>query len=113
MNGRPRPERAVALLLALVIVQAIFEPDYGSYVKHIVPALPLFLALLPLRVRRREPHDAGIDRAGSRRRRTTMTDGIKVLHVTDASSSGVLTAVTTIARQQSDDPGFPAWSSRT
>ena len=44
----PRPERAVALLLALVIVQAIFEPDYGSYVKHMVPALPLFLALLPL-----------------------------------------------------------------
>lgn len=44
----PRPERAVALLLALVVVQAIFEPDYGSYVKHIVPALPLFLALLPL-----------------------------------------------------------------
>ncbi len=35
-----------------------------------------------------------------------MTDGIKVLHVTDASSSGVLTAVTTIARQQSDDQRF-------
>ncbi len=52
----PRPERAVALLLALVVVQAIFEPDYGSYVKHIVPALPLFLALLPLRVRRRGNH---------------------------------------------------------
>jgi hypothetical protein len=45
----PRPERAVALLLALVIVQAIFEPDYGSYVKHIVPMLPLFLALMPLK----------------------------------------------------------------
>ncbi len=47
----PRPERAVALLLALVVVQAIFEPDYGSYVKHIVPMLPLFLALLPLKPR--------------------------------------------------------------
>ena len=35
-----------------------------------------------------------------------MTDGIRVLHVTDASSSGVLTAVTTIARQQSEDPRF-------
>lgn len=32
-----------------------------------------------------------------------MTAGIRVLHVTDASSSGVLTAVTTIARQQSED----------
>ncbi|HEY5981567.1 MAG TPA: hypothetical protein VIT41_18225 [Microlunatus sp.] len=47
----PRPERAVALLLALVIIQAIFEPDYGSYVKHIVPMLPLFLALVPLQAR--------------------------------------------------------------
>ena len=45
----PRPERAVALMLALVVAQAIFEPDYGSYVKHIVPMLPLFLALLPLK----------------------------------------------------------------
>lgn len=35
-----------------------------------------------------------------------MTAGIKVLHVTDASSSGVLTAVTTIARQQSEDSRF-------
>ena len=35
-----------------------------------------------------------------------MTGGIRVLHVTDASSSGVLTAVTTIARQQSEDPRF-------
>lgn len=47
----PRAERAVALLVALVVVQAVFEPDYGSYVKHIVPMLPLFLALLPLRPR--------------------------------------------------------------
>jgi len=35
-----------------------------------------------------------------------MTAGMRVLHVTDASSSGVLTAVTTIARQQSADPAF-------
>jgi hypothetical protein len=48
---RPRPERAVALLLALVVVQTIFEPDYGSYVKHMVPMLPLFLSLLPLKSR--------------------------------------------------------------
>jgi hypothetical protein len=52
----PRPERAVALLLALVIVQAIFEPDYGSYVKHLAPALPLFLGLLPLTARRPPNH---------------------------------------------------------
>jgi glycosyltransferase involved in cell wall biosynthesis len=35
-----------------------------------------------------------------------VTDGIRVLHVTDASSSGVLIAVSTIARQQSEDPRF-------
>lgn len=35
-----------------------------------------------------------------------MADALRVLHVTDASSSGVLTAVTTIARQQSRDPRF-------
>ena len=49
----PRIERSIALLLALVVVQAIFEPDYGSYVKHLTPALPLFIALLPLRGRDR------------------------------------------------------------
>lgn len=32
--------------------------------------------------------------------------GLRILHVTDASSSGVLTAVTTIARQQSEDSRF-------
>ncbi|GAA3718456.1 glycosyltransferase [Microlunatus aurantiacus] len=35
-----------------------------------------------------------------------MMPPLSVLHVTDASSSGVLTAVTTIARQQSEDSRF-------
>lgn len=35
-----------------------------------------------------------------------MRRSVAVLHVTDASSSGVLTAVTTIARKQSEDPRF-------
>ncbi|WP_031469789.1 hypothetical protein [Sciscionella sediminilitoris] len=38
--------RAAALLLAMVTVQAVFEPDYGSYLKHLTPLLPLFLVLL-------------------------------------------------------------------
>lgn len=37
-----RLARAVSLLLAMLIVQAIFEPDYGSYIKHLTPLLPLF-----------------------------------------------------------------------
>lgn len=44
-----RARRAVALLLAFVMVQALFEPDYGSYIKHLTPLLPLFLTLVPLR----------------------------------------------------------------
>lgn len=44
-----RSTRAAALLLAVVSVQAIFEPDFGSYLKHLTPLLPLFLTLVPLR----------------------------------------------------------------
>lgn len=45
--------RAAALLLAFVMVQAVFEPDYGSYLKHLTPLLPVFLSLTPLRERSR------------------------------------------------------------
>lgn len=43
-----RAARAAALLVAVVTVQAIFEPDFGSYMKHLTPLLPLFLPLVPL-----------------------------------------------------------------
>lgn len=48
-NRSLRATRAAALLLAVVLVQAIFEPDFGSYLKHLTPLLPLFLVLVPLR----------------------------------------------------------------
>ncbi|MFK0250303.1 hypothetical protein ACIQUM_36840 [Amycolatopsis azurea] len=38
-----RMSRATSLLLAMVTVQAVFEPDYGSYIKHLTPLLPLFV----------------------------------------------------------------------
>lgn len=38
-----RALRIFSLLIAMVIVQAIFEPDYGSYTKHLTPLIPLFL----------------------------------------------------------------------
>lgn len=41
--------RVIPLLLAFVMTQAVFEPDYGSYLKHLTPLLPAFLALMPLR----------------------------------------------------------------
>lgn len=44
-----RLARAVSLLLAMLIVQAIFEPDYGSYIKHLTPLLPLFCTALKAR----------------------------------------------------------------
>lgn len=45
-----RLSRAVSVLIATVAVQAVFEPDYGSYIKHLTPLLPLFFApLLALR----------------------------------------------------------------
>lgn len=46
-EGRRRL-RAAAMLFALVTVQALFEPDYGSYIKHLTPLLPLMLTLVPL-----------------------------------------------------------------
>ena len=45
-----RSARAAALLLATLPTLAIFEPDYGSYIKHLTPLLPLFF--LSLRARR-------------------------------------------------------------
>lgn len=38
--------RAGSLLLALLVVQAMFEPDYGSYLKHLAPMLPLMIAVV-------------------------------------------------------------------
>lgn len=35
--------RAIALVVAFVGVQAVFEPDYGSALRHLTPLLPLFL----------------------------------------------------------------------
>ncbi|GAB2536136.1 hypothetical protein [Brachybacterium huguangmaarense] len=46
-RGRIVALRAASLLLAFLLVQALFEPDYGSALKHLAPLLPLVLALLP------------------------------------------------------------------
>lgn len=41
-----RENRCMALILAFVTIQSIFEPDYGSYIKHLTPMLPLVLYVL-------------------------------------------------------------------
>lgn len=53
VKGRLRSDSssawAASVLVALLLVQVIFEPDYGSYLKHLTPFLPLFLVLVPRR----------------------------------------------------------------
>lgn len=41
--------RCVCLALSMVLVQSIFEPDYGSYLRHLTPMLPLmvYVAVVP------------------------------------------------------------------
>lgn len=38
--------RSVALILAFVVTQSLFEPDYGSALRHLTPLLPLFLLVV-------------------------------------------------------------------
>lgn len=37
---------AASFIMAFTAIQAIFEPDYGSYVKHLAPIFPLFFYLI-------------------------------------------------------------------
>jgi hypothetical protein len=42
--GKPQKgSRCLALFMSFVTIQSIFEPDYGSYIKHLTPLLPLVL----------------------------------------------------------------------
>ncbi|NYJ05859.1 hypothetical protein [Petropleomorpha daqingensis] len=45
-SADPRLWRASAVLLACVVVQSLFEPDYGSALRHLTPFLPVALFLL-------------------------------------------------------------------
>jgi len=47
----PRWARLLALVLGLTVVQSVFEPDYGSYVRHLTPLLPVMLAVILWRPR--------------------------------------------------------------
>lgn len=39
-------KRAMSLLFSFVAVQALFEPDYGSVLRHLTPLLPLVILLV-------------------------------------------------------------------
>lgn len=62
-QGRCRTDATLAwaasVLVSLLLVQVIFEPDYGSYLKHLTPFLPLFLVLVPRQKTVRSEHSAG------------------------------------------------------
>lgn len=51
-DGRPAAEadtrtlRAALFVLAVVTTQGFFEPDYGSYLRHLTPVLPLVIAVV-------------------------------------------------------------------
>jgi hypothetical protein len=60
--------RAAAFLLALVSVQALFEPDYGSVLRHLTPLLPVLLLVSGDVVRLRRQKVAPARRAPAERR---------------------------------------------
>jgi len=41
-NRDPALRSVICLIIAFTAIQSIFEPDYGSYVRHLAPFYPLF-----------------------------------------------------------------------
>lgn len=69
--------RAVSLLLAVLMVQTLFEPDYGSALRHLTPLLPL--AVLICLVMSDRPH-AKLPMHAARRAGLRPTDPLLVIH---------------------------------
>jgi len=44
--NEPNVSRMICLIIAFTTVQSIFEPDYGSYLRHLTPLLPVMLMTL-------------------------------------------------------------------
>lgn len=45
---------ATAFILAFTTVQTLFEPDYGSYIRHLTPALPLIIVIPTILIEKHE-----------------------------------------------------------
>lgn len=54
VGGRGAGVLPLAFLLSFLMVQTAFEPDFGSYIRHITPQLALFLALFNSTTTRRQ-----------------------------------------------------------
>ncbi|QBQ96697.1 hypothetical protein [Paraburkholderia pallida] len=46
LDRRTLQTECLALVVSFVTVQSIFEPDYGSYIRHLLPMLPLVLYVM-------------------------------------------------------------------
>lgn len=67
-RDRPMPAvtaRAIAVVLAFVTVQGIYEPDYGSALRHVTPFLPLILLVLIAATEDRRKSAGGGESAGA------------------------------------------------
>lgn len=60
--NRGRALIGLSFLLALITVQSVFEPDYGSYLRHLTPALPVMIALLHVLARAERTSSVGAAR---------------------------------------------------
>lgn len=44
-------QRIISVLMAFIVTQGLFEPDYGSALRHLVPLIPFFFVLWSMRDR--------------------------------------------------------------
>lgn len=73
----PLVGRAVCLIAAFAVVQGLFEPDYGSALRHLTPLIPLFFIVAA--------GEHGTERVPERR---VASGGVMAAQQTDRSSPG-------------------------
>lgn len=59
--------RAISVIFSFLLTQALFEPDYGSALKHLTPLIPLILFVCLLLSKHVSPRARGVSSAGSQR----------------------------------------------
>ncbi|WP_448719861.1 hypothetical protein [Microbacterium natoriense] len=65
VEAEPLVMRANALILAFVVTQSLFEPDYGSALRHLTPLMPLLLYVVWQSIAKHpEPGQIGETNAG-------------------------------------------------
>lgn len=62
--GSSAAQRRLAFLVGFLIVQSLFEPDFGSALRHLTPLLPIAVALF---IARDDQRAVGVERAGPAR----------------------------------------------